>query len=233
MDGDRRQARSAVGYTSGYAGHGSFRSPTGSGGRVGCAGRAGPVFRAARGIVLRHPQTPGFNLSIAIGESSPYIRNTSRRGLAPSPTCLLRQGGFHKSGMWPFQRQTSRFAPDLLVKGGFNDGANSLQATQQSNNAQTRPHWGCCFTDMCARNRAGHKFDASSSPATAVWASVCRVCRTFISSRARPSFTSGFASWPNEYPFQWQNIPRSRRTANSRACAELWMAAAIHFHIPK
>src|SRR4249919_3430945 len=82
MDGDRRQARSAVGYTSGYAGHGSFRSPTGSGGRVGCAGRAGPVFRAARGIVLRHPQTPGFNLSIAIGESSPIYAEyiTTRAG---------------------------------------------------------------------------------------------------------------------------------------------------------
>ena len=138
-----------------------------------------------------------------------------------------------KVGCGRFNGKLSRFAPGLLVKGGFDDGADSLQTTQQSNNAQTRPHWGCCFIDMCARNRAGHKFDAGSSPATTVWASVCRVCRTFISSRARPSLTSRFASWPNEYPFQWQNIPGSRRPANSCACAGLWMAAAIHFDISK
>ena len=69
MDGDRRQARSFVGYTSGYADTaGSFPRQAAADG-VGCAGRAGPVFRAVRGL-LRHPQTPGFNLSIAIGESS-------------------------------------------------------------------------------------------------------------------------------------------------------------------
>jgi hypothetical protein len=138
-----------------------------------------------------------------------------------------------KVGCGRFNGKLNRSAPGLLVKGGFNDDADTLQPTQQPNNAQKHFHWRCCFTDMCARHRAVHKPDARAPSAATIWASVCRICRTFVSSRARPSITCRFANWPNEYPIQRQNIPGSRRPANSRTCARLWMAAAIHFHIPK
>ena len=53
IDGDRRQRIGAVGYISGYAGHGSFRS-TGSGGRGGLA-RYSPVALNPPGALYGRP----------------------------------------------------------------------------------------------------------------------------------------------------------------------------------
>ena len=39
------------------------------------------------------------------------------------------------------------------------------------NNAQKHLHWCRCFTDMCARHRAGHEFDAGAPLESTNWAS--------------------------------------------------------------
>ena len=46
-----------------------------------------------------------------------HTLTSSRRGLALSPTCPARQGGFHEGGMWPI-RQTSGTASLRRIRGG-------------------------------------------------------------------------------------------------------------------
>ena len=136
-----------------------------------------------------------------------------------------------KVGCGRFYGKLSRAVPALAVTRGTDDGTNYKSPARQPNNPQKHLHWCCCFTDMCARHRAGHKSDAGAPPATTIRASVCRVVRTCLSPWTRQLSASRLARRSNEHLFQPRENADHRSSTKSFASAGLWMVATLHFHL--
>jgi hypothetical protein len=96
---------------------------------------------------------------IVIGGSMLHEEHVNRRpgALTNLPRCGKVVST--KVGCGRFDGKRSRVAPALALR-GHDDGANFQP--RRPNNAQKHRHWRCCFTDMCASDRAGRKSDAGA-----------------------------------------------------------------------